>query len=36
MKVLALHGYTQNAATFSKKLGALRKSLAPDIVLGLF
>ncbi|KAM6502694.1 hypothetical protein JOM56_002671 [Amanita muscaria] len=32
--VLALHGYTQNANIFSKRLGALRKECGKDIELG--
>lgn len=30
-KVLMLHGYSQNASIFSKRLGALRKSMGKDI-----
>ncbi|KZO93844.1 FSH1-domain-containing protein [Calocera viscosa TUFC12733] len=31
IRLLALHGYTQNAHIFSKKLGAIRKACAKDI-----
>ncbi|EJT96919.1 FSH1-domain-containing protein [Dacryopinax primogenitus] len=31
IRLLALHGYTQNAYMFSKKLGAIRKACAKDI-----
>ncbi|KAF9228441.1 FSH1-domain-containing protein [Gyrodon lividus] len=32
-KVLMLHGYSQNASIFSKRLGALRKAMGNDIEL---
>ncbi|CEH12253.1 Phospholipase/carboxyhydrolase [Ceraceosorus bombacis] len=33
IKILAFHSYTSNAANFSKRLGALRKTLAPIATL---
>ncbi|KAH7883241.1 FSH1-domain-containing protein [Phlebopus sp. FC_14] len=32
-KILMLHGYSQNASIFSKRLGALRKSMGNDVEL---
>lgn len=32
-KILVLHGYTQSAAIFSKRMGAIRKTLAKDAEL---